>query len=131
MKAQSSIEFIISVSILLIILAAMITLSFEMQESQDIISSRLEGRFTAGRVATAMDWAAIAGDGAIISIAPLSYPQQNLIISGAQAISFGPQNTTIRIASSIADAGASTGFISSNQRINVSYYENNILITTG
>lgn len=125
-KAQSSLEFLISLSLLLMLLVGMYELSFSMTERKNQMLSQIEGENTAARVASCENWAFIAGPGASIAMVPASNPEQRIIVSQTQVLSFGAKNRTLAIYPSFAPASA--GEFNSSQTLNVSFNGTNISV---
>jgi len=128
-KAQTSIEYVLSLALLLLLFLAMYMLSHEMNTREQYLASMFEGEKTAAKLSQTIDWALILGKGSNISVKTHSDPPQTLIVSHAQVISFGLNNQTIAISPIIANMSNSTGFFQSNQNLGVAFNGTNITIT--
>jgi hypothetical protein len=123
-KAQSSLEFLISLAMLLLLLIGMYELSFDMVGRKNQLLSQFEGEKTAARLASAANWAFIAGPGAGISVVCASDPEQRIVASQIQVLSFGAKNRTLAIYPSFAPI-ANVSF-NSSQTVNVSFNGTNV-----
>jgi hypothetical protein len=128
-RAQSSIEVLISFSILLLMLIVMYELSHSMSVATDNIASQFEGEKVAAQISGEIYWAAVAGKGTQINVSAYSYPEQTIITSGQSVLSLGPQNNTLAVALTIANITNRSGPISSNQNLKVIYNDSNISIS--
>ncbi|MFA5108660.1 MAG: hypothetical protein WC492_03965 [Candidatus Micrarchaeia archaeon] len=128
-RAQSSIEVLISFSILLLMLIVMYELSHSMSVAKDNIASQFEGEKVAAQISGEIYWAAVAGKGTQINVSAYSYPEQTIITSGQSVLSLGPQNNTLAVALTIANITNRSGPISSNQNLKVIYNDSNISIS--
>jgi len=128
-KAQASIEYVLSLSILLLMFIAMYQLSFDMNLREQYLVSLFEGEKTAAKLSNTINWALILGNGSNISVRTHSNPSQILIASQAQVLSFGTDNRTVVISSTLANATSYSGAIQSNQILGVSYDGTNVTIS--
>ena len=128
-KAQTSIEYIMSLSILLLMFLAMYQLSYDMNMREQYLASLFEGEKTAAKLSTTIDWALILGKGSNLSVRTHSNPPQTLIASKFQVLSLGTANSTIAISPTIASEISYSQVISSNQILGVSYNGTNVTIS--
>jgi len=129
MRGQTSIEYVIAISVLLLIFIAMFQLSYDMNSREQYLASYFEGEKLASKISLTAGWALILGNNSNITIPAHTYPPQNLIISQAQVISFGTDNRTIAISQMLANSTPNTGLISSNQNLGVAFNGTNITIS--
>jgi len=100
--AQVSIEYTVCLAVLLIIFFAMYQLSFDMQNRMVNLTSIFEGEKISAKVSDTIDWAMIIGKGSNLSVKIGSTPQQRIVASGSQIISFGVSNQTFAVSPTIA-----------------------------
>lgn len=118
-KAQASMEYLLSVSALLIILFVMYGLSVDMQIRQQLINTELESIRVAHRVSTAMDYIAIMGDGSSTIFRANTHPDHYIRVSGSQIIVSALSNHSVTIASSIANLSSDSGVLMTNTEFTV------------
>ncbi len=99
--AQISIEYTVCLAVLLIIFFAMYQLSFDMQSRMVNLTSVFEGEKISAKISDATDWAMIIGRGSDLSLKIGSTPQQRIVASGSQIISFGVSNQTFAVSPTI------------------------------
>ena len=120
MRAQSSLEYVLLLSALLLILIAIYGLSIDMDLRRSLISSQLEGERVASRLARAIDAVAVAGPGTQLNLSLTSNPNQTVIVSGAEVLAFGPQNRTLAVVHTLGNLTAPNQF-TANANVQVLY----------
>ncbi len=128
-RGQSSLEYVLLLSALLLILLSVYMLSNTMDQRRALISSQLEGERVASRMARAMDAVALAGPGDSYNFSLFSSPNQTLIISGAEVLSFGPSNQTLAIARTLGNLTSGQTVLAANQNVGLFYNGTTITVT--
>lgn len=121
-RGQTTVEYVVMLSVLLIILTAAYIYSRNLDLKREGLVSQMEGERLVYQLSQAMDYAAIAGGESNISLFLSAYPNQSMVVSGAEVLALGPGNITL--ASSRSLAGLATGaqypkYFDSNQQIRV------------
>jgi hypothetical protein len=129
-KAQASMEYLLSVAALLILMFVMYSLSVDMQIRQQLINTELESQRTAQRVATAMDFIAILGDGASTEFNIGTHPDHYIKTAGSQVVVFGLSNHSVTIVSSFANLSAASSTMQTNQDIMVVNNDSTIQVSS-
>ena len=128
-KAQTSIEYVIALALLLLMFVAMYELSHDMGMREQYLASYLEGEKTAAKISETVDWALILGNNSNLTVQLHSNPPQRIIASQAQVISLGTDNRTIAISPAIANMTVYTGLINSSQILGVAFNGTNVTIS--
>ncbi|MFH0927522.1 MAG: hypothetical protein V1822_02985 [Candidatus Micrarchaeota archaeon] len=128
-RGQTSIEYVISLSVLLLIFIGMYELAHTMDTREQYLASYFEGEKIAAKLSNTVDWALILGDGSSLTVSTHSSPNETIIAAQAQVIAFGPGNRIISISPAIASMTSPTGEIPSNQYLGVSYDGTSVTIS--
>ncbi len=124
MRGQSSLEYLLLLSALLLILIAIYGLSIDMDLRRSLIASQMEGERVASRLCRAMDAVAVAGPGTKYNLSLFSNPNQTVIVSGAEVLAFGPQNRTLALVHCLGNITTQNQF-TANSNVKV-YYDPSI-----
>ncbi|MDE1798239.1 MAG: hypothetical protein KGH63_02440 [Candidatus Micrarchaeota archaeon] len=120
MRGQSSLEYILLLSALLLILISVYGLSVDMDLRRSLISSQMEGERVASRLGRAIDAVAAAGPGAQYNLSLTTNPNQTIIVSGAEVLAFGPQNRTLAVVHTLGNLTSQNQF-TANSNVQVYY----------
>ncbi|MFH1095256.1 MAG: hypothetical protein V1728_03490 [Candidatus Micrarchaeota archaeon] len=124
LRGQTTIEYVAMLSVLLILLAATYIYSRNLDLKREGIVSQMEGERLTYQLSQAMDYAAIAGGENNVSLFLSAYPNQTLIVSGAEALALGPGNITLASSRSLAGLASGAGYpkyLDSNQQLRLEY----------
>jgi len=121
-KAQSTIEYLVIVAMLLLMLIGIYWISLDLTQRRQLIESQMEGERVASSLALAIGAATQAGNGYYADIFVQSYPNQTLIVSTNNVIALGPQNSTVAIVplySNLTNFTAEPLTFRANQRVRI------------
>jgi uncharacterized protein (UPF0333 family) len=113
-KAQASMEYLLSVSALLILLFVMYGLSVDMQIRQQLINTEFESIIAAHRVSTAMDYIAILGNVSYTKFRVNTHPDHYVLVNGSHIVTFALSNHSVTIVSSIANLSSGSVLMRTN-----------------
>lgn len=120
-RGQASTEYILLLAALLLILISIYTLSIQMSQRESLLASQLEGERVAARMARALDEVILAGPNSTRNLSLTSSPNQILVVSGDEVLSFGPQNETLAIAHYLANLTTTQTSFAANQYLQINY----------
>lgn len=121
MRGQSSLEYVLLLSALLLILIVIYTLSNGMDLRRQLITSQMEGARATQVLGRAIDSVVLAGPGTSSSISVVTFPNQTIIVSGAEVLALGPSNRTLAITHTLSNLTEYNQFTASG---NVQIYYN-------